>query len=168
MRVDISQLFGQRGKSIPLDLSIDINDTEGYPDVVGFQEPVIIKGNLTNIDDIIVLDAKAKTVINVSCSRCLAPVNVKLDFELHEMFSKTGNIDEEIAAVTEDSIDLYPYVRNEVFENIPMKVVCSDDCKGLCSSCGKNLNEGDCNCDTSYINPKFNSLRALFNVDEEV
>ncbi|WP_158097690.1 YceD family protein [Tyzzerella sp. An114] len=168
MRVDISQLFGHRGKSIPIDLSIDINDTEGYPDVVGFLEPVKIKGTLTNIDDIIVLDAEGDTLLNVSCSRCLAPVNVKLNFKLYEMFSKTGNIDEDIEAVTEDSIDLYPYVRNEVFENIPMKIVCKDDCKGLCPSCGKNLNEGNCDCDTSYINPKFDSLRALFNVDEEV
>ncbi len=168
MRVDISQLFGQKGKSIPLDLCIDINDTEGYPDIVGFKEPVKIKGNLTNIDDVIVLDADAETTVDIACSRCLTPVSVKLNFKLYEMFNKTGSIDEEIEAITEDSIDLYPYVRNEIFENLPMKVICSEDCKGLCPVCGTNLNEGECSCDTTYINPKFDSLRALFNVDEEV
>lgn len=49
-----------------------------------------------------------------------------------------------------------------------MKVVCREDCKGLCPVCGKDLNKGDCDCDTTYRDPRFESLRALFNDDEEV
>ena len=49
-----------------------------------------------------------------------------------------------------------------------MKVLCREDCKGLCPVCGKDLNDGDCGCDRTERDPRFESLRALFNDDEEV
>ena len=49
-----------------------------------------------------------------------------------------------------------------------MKTLCRDDCKGLCPVCGKDLNTGACGCDPTEIDPRFESLRALVNVEEEV
>ena len=49
-----------------------------------------------------------------------------------------------------------------------MRVECREDCKGLCPICGKDLNDGDCGCDRTIRDPRFESLRALFNDDEEV
>ena len=168
MIIDVSNLFGNKEKSIPLDLSIDISDTESYPDIVEFLEPVKVKGTLTKFEDIITLNASGESFISICCDRCLIPVNVKLNFNINDMFSKTGNIDKDIEAVKDNVIDLYQCVKNAIFESIPMKVLCFEGCKGLCSQCGKNFNEGKCNCSTTYINPKLSSLRVLFNIDEEV
>ena len=88
---------------------------------------------------------------------------------MNENFKATGDISEEdFIGFSGDEIDITEIVMDAVHIATPMKVVCDDDCKGLCPSCGKNLNEGDCGCDNTYINPKFASLRSLFKDDEEV
>ena len=59
-------------------------------------------------------------------------------------------------------------VRRGILTGLPMKILCRDDCKGLCPICGRDLNEGGCECRTDYIDPRFESLRSLFKLDEEV
>ena len=66
------------------------------------------------------------------------------------------------------NLDVDQLVGNELTLNLPMAVLCSDDCKGLCPVCGQNLNIKDCGCDTTYIDPRFESLRSLLKFDEEV
>ena len=50
----------------------------------------------------------------------------------------------------------------------PMKIVCSEKCKGLCTHCGSNLNITQCNCSENEIDPRFESLKSLFSKDKEV
>ena len=102
------------------------------------------------------------------CDRCLAPVRKELCFEIKERFAHTGSENEETETFSGDQIDLADFVKRGIMEVLPMKVVCREDCKGLCPVCGKDLNKGDCDCDTTYRDPRFESLRALFNDDEEV
>ena len=79
-----------------------------------------------------------------------------------------ASYDEEIETFSGDSIDLTSSVIRNILAVLPMKVVCRDDCKGLCPVCGQNLNIKDCGCDTTYIDPRFESLRSLLKFDEEV
>ena len=60
----------------------------------------------------------------------------------------------------QDRLDLDPYVYENLVVNIPMQLVCSDDCKGLCPSCGANLNKGECKC-AQAEDPRWNELRKL-------
>ena len=78
------------------------------------------------------------------------------------------NDDEETETFTGDQIDLADYVKRGIIGELPMRVECREDCKGLCPICGKDLNDGDCGCDRTIRDPRFESLRALFNDDEEV
>ena len=98
----------------------------------------------------------------------MTPVRVSVDFKLNEKFSSNASYDEEIETFSGDSIDLTSTVFRNILAAMPMKVVCSDDCKGLCPVCGQNLNVKDCGCDTTYIDPRFESLRSLLKFDEEV
>ncbi len=168
MQIDISTLKKRNGNIINLDISEKFENIEGYPDVLEFLEPVNVKGTLMNANGVIILDAKAVTEVLMLCSRCLSPVKVKLDFKLNEKFSNTNNFEEDVEVFFDDLINIDDILNREIILNLPMKVVCREDCKGLCPTCGKNLNDGSCNCKESYINPKFKDLRALFNLDEEV
>ncbi len=168
VRLDVSQIAGHKGASMPVEFSCALENVGDYPDVVKFLEPVEWKGQVTNTEGIFVVEGTVKTKVEMSCSRCLTPVAVDVFFKIDEKFSNTGSLDEETETFSGDSIDLAQVIKKGILFSLPMKVVCREDCAGLCPVCGKNLNEGDCGCDTSYINPKFEGLRSLFKVDEEV
>ena len=109
-----------------------------------------------------IVDGKVKTVLNLNCDLCLSAFETKLDFDLNEVFSETPDSDEEIWELSDKTIDLKPAVIANIILNMPMQVLCSDDCKGLCPKCGHNLNDGDCGCDRGYVNPQFEKLLNLF------
>lgn len=168
MVIKMAQLYGKNGVSMPVSLVEQLEDLTAYPNVVGFMEPVRIEGILKNESEIFVLEAKGETKVSLACDRCLAPVAIEISFNIEERFSHTGRDDEETETFSGDQIDLADYVQRGILGALPMKVLCREDCQGLCPVCGKDLNEGDCGCDTTELDPRFESLRALFNVDEEV
>ena len=168
MMIEMGYLFNRKGATLPVELVEKIDDVKDYPDVVEFVEPVRIEGTLKNEDDVFVLDAVAKTTALMECSCCLTPVRKELSFEIKERFAHTGRDDEETETFTGDQIDLADFVKRGIIGELPMRVECREDCKGLCPICGKDLNDGDCGCDRTIRDPRFESLRALFNDDEEV
>ncbi|MEY8320371.1 DUF177 domain-containing protein [Lachnospiraceae bacterium 46-61] len=166
----ISQIIGKTGESMEVSFSENIENTMGYPDVVCFSEPVVIKGVLTNTKKGILFEADGNTEAIYLCSRCLEKVKVPIQFNINEMFYPSGSVENEKEAETfcDDEMDLTDVIQRSILENLPMKVVCKEECKGLCPKCGKNLNEGDCDCSNTEFDPRLESLRTLFNVDEEV
>ncbi len=166
----ISQIIGKTGESMEVSFSENVENTMGYPDVVCFSEPVVIKGVLTNTKKGILFEADGNTEAVYLCSRCLERVRVPIQFNINEMFYPSGSVENEKEAETfcDDEMDLTDVIQRSILENLPMKVVCKEECKGLCPKCGKNLNEGDCDCNDTEFDPRLESLRTLFNVDEEV
>lgn len=152
----------------PFEFEEYLDDIRDYPEVLEFSAPVCVKGALTKADDVYSMKADGEATVAIACCRCLAPVDVKLNFILDEKFNCTGSMKEETEFLEGGILDFKPYIKRAIINSLPMKVVCNEDCKGLCHMCGKNLNEGGCSCDTSYINPKFESLRSLFKLEEEV
>ena len=56
-------------------------------------------------------------------------------------------------------LDIMPQVEESIFSLLPTKVLCREDCKGLCPSCGKDLNEGECDCSKdNNIDPRLSAL----------
>ena len=60
------------------------------------------------------------------------------------------------------------FVYNEIMGNWPAKILCKEDCKGLCLVCGQNLNERDCGCDTFVPDPRMAVIQDIFNAYKEV
>lgn len=167
----ISQILGKYGESMDVSFSEWIENATGYPDVVCFSEPVMIKGVLTNTKKAIELKAEGNCEAEMLCSRCLKPVKIPVSFQIEELFYQAGSVDsEEKEAETfyNDQIDLTNVIFRSILSSLPMKVVCKPDCKGLCPKCGKDLNEGQCSCDHTEFDPRLESLRTLFPMDEEV
>ncbi len=59
-------------------------------------------------------------------------------------------------------------INNELLLNWPMKILCKEDCKGICKVCGKNLNDGACGCDDFVPDPRMAAIKDLFNANKEV
>lgn len=108
--------------------------------------------------------------LDMSCSRCLKPLKRKVDIEFEETFKRIDTPDEEgqneeeddIRFIAEDQVDLIPYIEEALLLNLPYTAVCKDDCKGLCPSCGTDLNERDCDCEKDRIDPRLAALGDFF------
>ncbi len=103
---------------------------------INFSSPIKVKCFLTRSRDDLFAKCKLTTRTKETCSRCLTEfdMNIEKDVDLH--YELKG----ELSIVLDDSL------KDEIIIDYPMKVLCKQDCKGLCPQCGKNLNEGPCNC----------------------
>ncbi len=104
--------------------------------------------------------------IQSQCSRCVEAVRIELNPLVSLVLSpsdKLKNEEEDIEHETYqgDEIDLGNYLREQLAISLPVKVVCIEDCKGLCTSCGTNLNIENCSCDKEQIDQRFAILKDL-------
>ena len=85
------------------------------------------------------------------CRRCLADTRVHVQDEAHVIFAEEGSDetddpDVQVLDARSNQIDLGPAVREQWLLNVPTYAVCREDCKGICPTCGRDLNEGPCDC----------------------
>lgn len=115
---------------------------------------------------------KASAAFEIDCIRCLEPVLVlpsiefSAEFVAKEHFGSEGEheIDSQnlsADALIDDHLDLTEVVREQLLLNIPGQVLCREDCKGLCETCGANRNLQDCNCRIEDIDPRWSALKNL-------
>ncbi len=113
------------------------------------------------------------TSVELACSRCLEPFSMPVRFVLEEEFYPTIDIttgaslprlaeDEEATAIDDHHIlDLTEVVRQDILLAISPYPVCRTKCAGLCPHCGKNWNEGPCDCKDEDLDPRFEILKTL-------
>jgi len=103
--------------------------------------------------------------VDLECGRCLSPVTETIKVELEERFlASLLNVseDEQVFPIDADHhLDLTPVLGDLVVVSTPMHVLCRPGCLGLCCTCGKNLNEGLCDCQPDEIDPRLAALKAL-------
>ena len=124
------------------------------------------------------LQGKLETGLEVTCARCLEPVAFKVDrsFDLlyrplgtdagHEELSIT-DAEAEIGYYQGESLLLEDALREQVLLAVPLKLVCRENCKGLCPHCGTNLNESQCSCSEQMEDPRWAALKEIRNRLEE-
>jgi len=118
------------------------------------------------------LDGELSTSLEMPCARCLEPVieDVKRSFDLlyrplgvdagREELSVTG-AEAEISYYQGESLLLEDAVREQVLLALPLKVICREDCKGLCPHCGTNLNTAQCSCTEPIEDPRWSALKEI-------
>lgn len=119
------------------------------------------------------IEARVKGNFRAECHRCLAffelPVDTTFTFVLNrggESPPPDGLEEDDIVSIPvvgETTYDLYPRVREAVILEIPIKLLCREDCGGVCRKCGANLNEGECGCDPGIGDPRWGALKKFLN-----
>lgn len=101
--------------------------------------------------------------LEITCVRCLENGHVAASLQIDDLFYyPPATAPEGEFVVGEDGfIDLAPLVRELAILEIPIQPICKPDCRGLCVECGKNLNEGSCDCQQERIDPRLATLRQL-------
>lgn len=111
--------------------------------------------------------------VAIPCGRCLEDVPTDLHFDIDKVLTmKDGTIVDEEMEETDYLIgfemDVDRFVYAEILVNWPMKVLCKDDCKGICKVCGMNLNSGACNCQRTELDPRMAAFQDIFKQFKEV
>ena len=124
---------------------------------------------LSKFDNQIILDSETKINANLTCDRCTNEFNsiITSSYRMIYLFrQESDEIDNDKTDVVyvhpdTDKIVLDEDIRDFAVLAVPMKKLCKEDCKGLCPRCGKNLNEGTCNCKEDKIDPRWEPLQEL-------
>lgn len=155
MKIDISKIAHSEGR-LPAEGSVNPGRLSFDGGEYAFSE-VKVAGEIVNIGGSLELKATAAGEYTTPCARCLKPVTISFDADIYE---ELGD-DENKKAISSDGCvcELDFIVINSILSQLPMVTLCREDCPGLCPSCGKDLNEGSCDCKEDDWDPRFDILK---------
>lgn len=180
MLMNLTDVFSSEGKVKKLNLPYE-HDSFSY---MGNQYPVSgkpeISITLTNVGSgNVLVEGNLEVTLIIPCDRCLQSVNVPLSVAFtHQVVSPekedaaseeaSGYLKEEQNFVSGYELDTDALINNEILIHMPMKILCREDCKGICPVCGQNRNAGECGCDTFVPDPRMAAIKDIFNANKEV
>ena len=168
MKIKFSELKSPKGQSKKVSYDVDLKDFYFDGEKIKSSEKIVLSGEATYKDEIIILNANLKGNLELICSRCLDTFIYPIDIDIEERFTNNKDLqdDEEIIFVDSNTLDIAKTVENIIISTLPIKRLCKEDCKGLCQSCGANLNKEECSCNNEDIDLRLADLKALLNNKE--
>ena len=140
-------------------LSLDIDEVH---QTLGDLKVDYVRGHLllTRTNRGVLAKGQFSTELEAECGRCLELFHLALTMPMEEMFAFSAAADP-IYFIDEGWLDLRAPLREQIMLALPMHSLCRLDCRGLCSNCGQNLNEGPCLCSAEEIDPRLADLKRL-------
>ena len=175
MLINLSDVLSEQHRAVDETVSVEMNTVSigGITFPLAETHPVHIRVEYAGEKKIHITGETSLTAV-IPCDRCLTEVPTKLELAI----DKRVNTDQESAEEDDDSdeanyidgyhLDVEQLLYNEILVGWPMKVLCSEDCKGICSVCGQNLNEGTCDCEDTSLDPRMSVIRDLYKNFKEV
>lgn len=162
MVLDLKRIFATEGSCLPVDHTLDLSDFELYGNYP-LNKPVIAQGEIRNKAGVVSLFLTIKYTFTAPCDRCYNVTAHEHTVQVNKMLAASLQRQESdtIIEVPGMKFDVDEFVYSEVVLSLPTKHLCRDDCKGLCSVCGKDLNTGDCGCRKKEIDPRLKALEDL-------
>ena len=163
MLLGLSKIIDCPGASVSFTTSVDLSDLQ-YGNTFPVTEPVQAEGTVRNTAGVLVMTGKVHTTIHGVCDRCAGEfhrdVEIPIDVVLVTELADEENEDEGVFNLIGDSADLEEIIRTVFVLNMDSRLLCSEDCKGICGGCGKNLNHETCVCQKE-IDPRLAALQQL-------
>ncbi len=159
-------------EGLELDVSIQFNASDYPGNYEYISEPVAFSGRINRNRSNFLVTGRIRGIWHVQCARCLEPCTISVRDEFRIVLFKkpmkpadpkislSRSMLDESELLTE-FIDLKSVVKEQMVLHLPIKALCSEDCRGLCPDCGMNLNHGSCDCNRKTLNPQFAKLKLL-------
>ena len=171
MIIDLKPMLRGEVNSIAVDFVI----TPEIIEDVTFTEDARVHGKITNSAGYMRLTLKAELPYVGQCARCLDEVRGVFSLEFERTVVTEGMVSEErleesvdeYIVLVDDKLELDDPVREELLIDFPRKLLCSEDCEGLCPKCGRPKREGECGCPTREIDPRLAVLATLLQDEEK-
>ena len=167
MRLDLRSIIHVPGASLPFQFELDLSGLDFYGEKP-FAHPVRVSGAVRNMADALLLEGTAETTLELACDRCLKPFSQELTLPVSTLLAEKLEDEEndEIVLLENGEADLDEIFTTALVLSMDAKHVCSEDCKGLCPTCGANLNDGPCGC-RKEIDPRLAALAQLLDKESE-
>ena len=163
MQLNLAKILDQPGAELPFSLQLELHDLE-FGGQTPVTEPVYAEGIIRNTAGVLLLSGTLRTTLHCVCDRCATPFvrdySLPLEAVLVTELQNEQDADEWVFVLENDAVDLDEIVTTTLVLNMDSQLLCREDCKGLCSRCGKNLNEGPCSC-KKEIDPRLAVLAQL-------
>ena len=174
MVIDISKVMKSINKEITEEVTIEMTSFESrlgdFP--ILQKSPVVL--TITNQENkTLFIRGAVDVTLSIPCGRCLEEVPTQICFEIDKKLDINESIlvDDEMEEndyLIGFELDVDKLVYAEILVNWPMKVLCKEDCEGICKVCGANLNKGDCGCQRTELDPRMAAIQDIFNKFKEV
>ena len=169
MRIELENLEGGKGDFAHVYQPDDLNPVDERVSLIA---QAAVNGKVRLSGNEVFVNGHVETRAQVECDRCLKPVELPInaDFTL-EYIRDSDYESSEVAELTEaemlvsvfdgKGIDVDEIVKEQILLAVPTRMLCGEDCKGICPQCGTDLNTGKCDCVTDDIDPRWAALKTL-------
>jgi len=169
MRIELENLEGGKGDFAHVYQPEDLNPVD---ERISLSGPATVSGKVRLAGNQVFVNGHVETRAQVECDRCLQPVEIPVntDFALEYVTGseyeaaravELTEAEMSIAVFDGEVIDIDEIVKEQVVLTVPTRMLCREDCKGICPECGADRNSGDCSCSTNDIDPRWAALKKL-------
>ncbi len=171
MKLDLRPMLRGEISRLPVKFGLEGIELDG----VSVKGGVNVEGNITDNAGYMRMSLTLSLEYEGECARCLDPVTGRFETEFERTVVDEGTLTDE---QLEDNVDEYAVISDgfldvdeEILETLifdfPTKLLCSEDCPGLCPKCGKHLRDGDCGCAKNEPDPRWAALKNFFDDNKE-
>jgi uncharacterized protein len=148
MRIELENLEGGKGDFAHVYNPDELNPVD---ERVKLTAPATVNGKIRLAGNEVFVNGHVDTRAQVECDRCLKLIElpVNADFEMS------------VAVFDGEALDVDEIVKEQILLAVPTRMLCREDCKGICPQCGVDKNTGECNCETKEIDPRWAALKNL-------
>ena len=174
MIIDISKVVKSINKEVSEEVSIELTSFESrlgdFP--ILQKSPVVL--TITNQENkTLFVRGAVDVTLSIPCGRCLEEVPTQICFDIDKKLDINDSVltDDEMEEndyLIGFELDVDKLVYAEILVNWPMRVLCKEDCEGICNVCGANLNKGDCGCQRTELDPRMAAIQDIFSKFKEV
>lgn len=169
MLVSLSEVMNRRGEIIQVEgnTSFDVFKGNGVDYPILKKTPVRLTMKSPSSKQVF-LQVEAEYILSAPCDRCLREVELpfkicrteEIDFSKSEKEREEEM--EEMSYLSGYELDVDRFIFEEILVAFPVKILCKEDCKGICNVCGADLNAGECGCDRTVIDPRMAAVQDIF------
>lgn len=161
MRLDLRNIIHTPGATRDFAYELDLSGVELFGERP-FQQGIAVSGCVRNMAGALELKGTARTVLDTQCDRCLKPLALPVEFPVETLLAEELEDEEndEIVLLEDGQVELDEIFSTACILSLDGKHLCKEDCKGLCPTCGADLNQGACGC-KKELDPRLAVLAKL-------
>jgi uncharacterized protein len=169
MRIELENLEGGKGDFAKVYQPEDLNPVD---ERISLTAPANVTGKVRLAGREVFVNGHVDTRASAECDRCLQPVEIPVntEFELEYIpgseyeaggAAELSEAEMSVSVFDGEAIDVDEIVKEQIVLAVPTRMLCREDCKGICPECGADRNTGDCSCTTNDIDPRWAALKNL-------